>query len=157
MEANISSVTITASQVLAKERNAFDSQQKYFDETRLRTDAILDEVKDDALPLFDADLRGSGDLVLASTVAVRDAGERTDRDLESLEELTRALGARVNDPAIGESLQHIDEATANLAATALDTRKVADHYAELVMKPASKVKAAVLFSASVVGRILRIL
>lgn len=58
---------------------------------------------------------------------------------------------------VAESMQKLDVTMSDIAATAADGRMVADHYTKIILAPASKVKSATLFLASVAGRVLRIL
>ena len=156
LEANWNAVAVTSSQVLAKERSAFDDQERYYAKLANDTDAVFAAVTGTMFPKA-AKVLDSTD---AAVESLSDSGKRLvdsgDLALEKVPPLLDALTTRASDPHLTETIQNAQEVTANLAAISESGKNVAAHYEKLILAPASKVKAGILFAASVAGRVLRI-
>ena len=160
IEANWSAVAVTSAQVLAKERNAFDSQQSYFEQLKsataelsMRANAVLDDT-DVAVRATNADLDEVAVTVHGADLAIANDSSAAASILQAVQGSFGKVDS-VTLP-IAESMQKLNATMTQVQAVSEDSRKVADHYTALILAPASKVKGAILFAASIAGRVLRI-
>jgi len=161
---NWNAVAVTSSQVLSKERNAFDSQQQYYSRLTASTDLILEDVHATILPKIVLSLDHANDAVDEISGNFSSLAHSGSVSLGRMDPLLDALTGRVNDPRYDSILTNADQSMSSLnrmmadgAAVTANAKVVSDHYTKIILAPASKMKAGVLFAASVAGRFLRIL
>ena len=168
LEANWNAVAVSTTQVIVKERAAFDSQQAYFQQLKESTnslstrinalvddsDATVKQVNNDLLPSARWTLDAGRDSLVGLGNDSRQVADAAGQTLSTAKIAIAAIGGDA------ESLKPTLDATAavtqNLAVVSEDAKKVSDHYTALILAPASKVKAGILFAASIAGRVLRI-
>jgi hypothetical protein len=163
-EASLASAGIALAQIEAKERNSFDAQSEYYSHLAAHTDKILEDVDTTIIPRFVATLDAGSTALVRAGDDVHSVSVTADSSLARVGPLLEAITVRVDDPALDRIVENADQSMTNLnhmmadgAQVTSDGRKVADHYTAIILTPASKVKAATLFAASIIGRILRLL
>jgi uncharacterized protein YoxC len=162
LEANWNAVAVTSSQVIAQERSAFGKQQAYFEELSSETklafggiNGTVQRFNSDILPRLSGNLDSSQQLIEHSRSDISDVANASRETLDAATESIKSISVGVS--SVRPVIENTATVTANLAAITDDGRKVTDHYTQIILAPASKVKAGVLFAASIIGRVLRIL
>jgi uncharacterized phage infection (PIP) family protein YhgE len=112
--------------------------------------------------LLDAGATAIGTVTGAAASAQKDVDANSKQLVEATAQLTKTLseGATTLKTAgdqlgqVGPILVETHAAVANLDAISADGKQVADHYRDLVLKPASKAKETAKFIASLAGDVL---
>jgi membrane-associated HD superfamily phosphohydrolase len=106
----------------------------------------------------DADVAELGNTERAATSAINGIAADSHATLGQTHQTLAAAAEQISNPAIADSLAKINQSAANtaagteqLAATAEDLRKIADHETAVILKPASKVKKALQYTAGLAG------
>ena len=138
-----SAAMLTVAQIGAKERNDFDAQQAYYKSLSQKSGTLLDSLtttvdsfNGTVLPRVAAALDGT---IALETNASRDLTDTTIKIDDTIDDLrpiidngikaTAAAAVSMSDPAIHETLAHVDGVSGNLDATSADIRKIADAWA----------------------------
>jgi hypothetical protein len=135
-----SAAMLVVAQIGAKERNDFDAQQTYYKNLSSKSGALLDSLtssvdafNNTVLPRVAAALDGTTALETTAAQDLADTTMKIDASIDSLTSGTRemidggikattAAAAAMSDPAIHETLVHVDGVAGNLDATSGDVR-----------------------------------
>jgi ABC-type transporter Mla subunit MlaD len=134
--AQIASAAKTFAQVGAQERNAFQEQQNYFRGLTSRTNTLFDTANTTltvfnatVLPRVAAALDGTTTIETSAARDLMDTTIKIDGAIDALRPMidggiraTTAAAAAMSDPAIHETLAHVDGVAGNLDATSGDIR-----------------------------------
>jgi len=125
-----------AAQIGAKERNDFDAQQAYYKDLSQKSGTLLDSLtttvdsfNGTVLPRVAAALDGTTALETNASRDLTDTTIKIDGTIDDLRpiidngiKVTAAAAASMSDPAIHETLAHVDGVSGNLDATSADIR-----------------------------------
>jgi hypothetical protein len=157
--ANINTTAINAIEASNTAKEAAIEQKKYWSMTSLQTYKVITDLKGlivrtdrsinvELVPKLSADLESSNTLIKESTDNLRNTVIRLEPTLDNLARASGNAADVMGDPRIRETLEHVDEtslalaATANhVEATALDMKQVADKFRETYLKPGSTLLA----------------
>jgi hypothetical protein len=137
-EAQLASAAKTFAQVGEHERDAFEQQQDYFSNLSLHTNLLLNEAtitlqtfNATVLPRVASSLDASRDLQMSAMRNLTDTSAKIDGTIEELQPLidngiraTSAAAAAMSDPAIHETLDHLDASAGNLEGMSADGKKM---------------------------------
>jgi hypothetical protein len=125
-----------------------------------RTDASLNE---SVFPNLAASVSEQNQSLSNTQAALRENLLEISRATVQGEKLIEDADAQITDPAIQKTLDNVADSSANLAsatkesaATIAKVREGVDYEVNQLMKPITKVKAAILFTAEIVGKFLGI-
>lgn len=133
-EASLAAAGLTIAQVGAKERSAFDAQQKYFEDLSKRTNMLLDsanetikEVNQNVIPRSIESLSSLDLLIRSSTNSVESVSVETQETIAAARPLLEELQSRAADLRTpindgGAVMQHGAGIAANLEATTGDIK-----------------------------------
>lgn len=126
-EADIAALALSGAQVAAKERNAFDAQQRYYADLATRTDALLDsanktlnEVHDGIIPAARDNLDAIHSAVVRGDDGISALGKRSEATLDSLNADATALRPAID--SFAQITANGARTSANLDATSADVR-----------------------------------
>lgn len=138
---NTSAAMKVVAQIGAKERNDFDAQQEYYKNLSNKSGVFLDSLTttvDDfhrtVLPRVADTLDSAAALETSAARNLTDTTIKIDNTIESLRPIidngivaTQAAAAAMSDPAIHETLTHVDEASAHAAIAADQAAQTTAH------------------------------
>lgn len=161
-EAELAGLLNATRHIALDEQKAQQDQLAAVQQLAARSSRLVDDA-DVAVKEFGDSAQALGAIGPSVEAAVGGLQADSHDTLEASQDLLRQATADLADSSIHESLNNVDSATANVAqatATAAHAMQTVDDTvsaeAKIILAPASKVKRAALFAASILGHLLGI-